>query len=495
MKRRSLLSLLIVFLLVALAMTSCQMLNPREKFAMGLVNMILKPLDELQSEEYTKDLSGEMEELVNTMSHESAMTFELTDLSMPDSMSYFDIGMLNGAELDIDTQYDAESGDFLMDVNGLGLVKASMYMKENVLAVDVLGTMVAYEMESLLNYSKHIDLGDRFTDMQYSLNPSLAEMDTQTLDELRVIMEHYSLLMAENIDLKQISIGTEKIDVFGKSKRLTVVTVELNQDDLRDLTEILLEEARDDDRLKEFLSSYVESVNEMDPYTDYNASDFESEFEDSIDYALEDLDYMFEDVEVDLTFGLYFEPKFLFAKDEAPVALSFWADDGDIEVEAFYKFITDGREMDFSFTGDADGESVVYYVTNLKTRSGYTMEGAFEIPDMNVEVMIEGTTEIARNSELSEYTIELKEIEGVRGEVKIVTELIRIKKNSEYEMTAEMEGTITAEGESLSFGVAMEGVYDFAKSMEVEIPDLDDPDVTYVETLEDLEDVIYDIGF
>jgi len=480
MKHKGFLKLFGALMVAALLMTGCMRINPARTFAYGLVDLLMLPFEELTNEEYSKDLTGEVQELINTSAHDAKFSLRIKDV-FADGMG-FDTSMLRGGKLDIETKYDAPSGDMSMVVNGLGLVNGYFYMQENQFAVDVpqfLTSMIVYEMQSQLNYNQPIMLNDRITDLQYAINPDAGNYDQAFLDELKTILRHYARLIADNLDVSKLAWTTENVSVMGKSSRAQVITVSFDENDLRDLTEIVLERAQDDERLKDFV------VNNFMAAAYEDIREAEEEFDDAIAYALEDIDYVFEGEEIDLAVSIYFNASFLMSG--TPLAVKVAMDDGWNEVALFYKFIVDGREMDVAVTVEADGEEIDFSLTNLKTRGGYEMEGSFNIPSEGVRVTIDGTTAISRAAEVTDMTIVLHGSDlGMDGTVKIWSELIRIRNKREYEMVSEIEGSINAYGETVGIVVDASGTYKFDNSVRVSVPNLDDRNAIVVDSIEEL---------
>jgi hypothetical protein len=489
MKQKGLLKLFGCLMVAALLMTGCMRINPARTFAYGLVDLLMLPFEELNDEEYSKDLAGEVQELINTTSHDASFSFRIKDV-FADGMG-FDTSMLRGGKLDIESMYDAQTGDMSMAVNGLGLVNGYLYMQENQFAVDVpqfLTSMIVYEMQSQLNYNQPIMLNDRMTDLQYAINPEAGAIDQAFLDEMKTIMRHYARLIADNLDISKLAWTTENVSVMGKSTRAQVITVSFDENDLRDLTEIVLERAQDDERLKDFV------VNNFMAAAYDDIRDAEDEFDDAIAYALEDIDYAFEGEDIDLAVSIYFTPSFLMSG--TPLAVGISVDDGWQEVDLFYKFVVDEREMDVAVTAEADGETIDFSLTNLKTRGGYTMEGSFNIPSEGVRVTIDGTTAISRDAEVTDMTINLSGSDlDMDGTVKIWSELTRIRNKREYEVVSEIEGSINAYGETMGIVVDASGTYKFDNSVRVSVPDLDGSNAIRVDNIEDLVNEIQNAMF
>lgn len=476
-------------MVTALLLTGCMRINPARTFAYGLVDLLMLPFEELTNEEYTKDLAGEVQELINTTSHDASFSLRIKDV-FADAMG-FDTSMLRGGKLDIETKYDAPSGDMSMAVNGLGLVNGYFYMQENQFAVDVpqfLTSMIVYEMQSQLNYNQPIMLNDRITDLQYALNPEAGNYDQAFLDELKTILRHYARLIADNLDISKLNWTTENVNAMGKSTRAQVITVSFDEKDLRDLTEIVLERAQDDERLKDFV------VNNFMAAAYDNIRDAEDEFDDAIEYALEDIDYVFEGEDIDLAVSIYFTPSFIMSG--TPLAVGVTLDDGWTEVNLFYKFIMDERELDVEVTAEVDRETIDFSLTNLKTRGGYEMTGAFNVPSEGIRVTLDGTTAISRNAEVTDMTIVLRGSDlDIDGTVNIWSELTRIRNKREYEMVSEIEGSLNAYGESIGIVVDASGTYKFDNSVRVSIPNLNDRNAIRVTSIGELVDEIQNLMY
>lgn len=480
MKQKGLLKLFGCLMVTALLLTGCMRINPARTFAYGLVDLLMLPFEELTNEEYSKDLAGEVQELINTSSHDANFSIRIKDIFA--DATGLDTSMLRGGKLDIESMYDASSGDMSMAVNGLGLVNGYFYMQENQFAIDVpqfLTSMIVYEMQSQLDFNQPIQLNDRLTDLQFAINPEGGNYDQAFLDELKTILRHYARLIADNLDASKLAWTTENIGVMGKSTRAQVITVSLDENDLRDLTEIVLERAQDDERLKDFV------VNNFMAAAYETIGEAEDEFDDAIAYALEDIDYVFEGEEIDLAVSIYFTPKFLVTG--TPLAVGVLMDNGWQEVDLFYKYVVDEREVDMAFTAEADGEEIDFSLTNLKTRGGYEMQGSFDLPSEGVRVTIDGTTALSRDAEVSDMTVNLSGSDlDMDGTLKIWSELTRIRNKREYEIVSEIEGSLNAYGETVGIVLDASGTYTFDQSMKVSVPDLDDGNAIHVDNIEDL---------
>jgi hypothetical protein len=364
-------------------------------------------------------------------------------------------------------------------------------MQKNQFAIDVpqfLTSMIVYEMQSQLNYNQPIMLNDRMTDLQYAINPAAGSIDQAFLDEAKTIMRHYARLIADNLDISKLAWTTENVSVMGKSTRAQVITVSFDENDLRDLTEIVLKRAQTDDRLKDFV------VNNFMAATYDNLRDARNDFDDAIAYALEDIDYTFEGEDIDLAVSIYFTPSFIMSG--TPLAVKIAMDDGWNEVALFYKFIVDGRELDVAVSAEMDRETIDFSLTNLKTRGGYEMAGSFNVPSEGIGVTIDGTTAISRNAEVTDMAIVLRGSDlGMDGTIKIWSELTRIRNKREYEMVSEVEGSINAYGESMGIVVDASGTYKFDNSVRVNIPNLNDRNAIRVNSIEELVDEIQNAMF
>ena len=192
--------------------------------------------------------------------------------------------------------------------------------------------------------------------------------------------------------------------------------------------------------------------------------------------------------------SIYFNARFLM--NGTPLAVGITMDDGWQEVDLFYKFVVDEREMDVAVTAEADGEEINFSLTNLKTRGGYTMEGSFNIPSEGIRVTIDGTTAISRDAEVTDMTVNLSGSDlDMDGTIKIWSELTRIRNKREYEMVSEVEGSINAYGESMGIVVDASGTYKFDNSVRVNIPNLNDRNAIRVDNIDDLVDEIQNAMF
>lgn len=481
-------TLLIIGMLAALVFaSSCVITDLLPKKAAnqlteGLVQLILMPLKEATDNEYVDGIRGEVAKLTEERSFTSETTVSIEDINMEYDYSGM-TDMLNGAELDVDTMYDAKSGDTAVEINGLGLVNMNFYLQGAELAVDLPGLaegIIVSEFDSQLDFKGTTSFQDRIADFQETFGKQLSSssVNQDMVDELESILLRYAAELALNIEKDQIEIGKDEVTIMGKDQTVRTLTITLNEDDLIKFAGVLLEKAEDDEELKEFV------INNILMYNAEDYRDAEDMYEDALDEALDSLDYASDDPEpVDMVLTL----AFLKSK---PVAIFLNVEDHYTEADIFYKYFSDGREKDLEVSIDSDGEKLEGFLLNEKNGSTYELTAELDLPDDQGGFELDGSVDVSKRSETADYSISIDT--GDMGLSSHITQVLSaVKPGSEYETTSEVSVSVDSYGETVGVELSSESSLIFSRSLDVELPDwAEDRDTIYVDSLEELADEI-----
>jgi hypothetical protein len=532
MKRLNRFVLSIFVFLFLFGFTGCiPQQNKTEQFTGGLVDLITQPLEQLEEAdkpEYPDTLSGELMELANTRSHEMSTTIEIEDLGGLDNMG-FDIG--RGSRLELDTAYDVNTGDTLMEVNVVNLANVQLALHNEEIAVDLsspfMQQMVILEYTSDLDFSDEILITDRLADLMNALDVAdttgddlFADLQTDT----QSLLERYSDVIAGALDEDQITSDSQRMDVLGRETKVQVLSLSMDEGELEDVLAAVLAYAEDDDELVDVVMKYADQIYPLvagyEPDPEERRA-MEEDFQDSISYAVDDLDDMAEYWdEMDITVDIYYRYEGFLSRfiqgipilqSKKPVALSFsfendWSelsmflkfaedddkrdlamdisfDDGYSPFDVHVEMLTDGQEFILSADGDMDGAtSFTADLTNTNNGGEYVLDGEIEVEsyDLTMNADISGVTRMEGDTEFGEFDITASYTDywGDVTEIDIVytTELTQIRSGSSYESVSDISADVSAYGESISADLAVETTWNFSDDIEIRLPDFDDPD-------------------
>ena len=475
MKSLKKLWLMFVVFVIILSSSGCAPQNSPEHFTRGLVDLLLQPVQKINPEEktYTDDLMGSLRKLMDTRSFESEMTFEIEKISgLEESLGSFG-SMLSGASLEFTSAYDVKTGDGVLEFNGLGLVNGTLALHESQLAADIpqfLQDLMILEYESTLDYEKNILLEDRMQDLFKAVNPDGAEIDLLQ-PRLEALLYKYADLIATKVEKDQLEIEKDELEILGETQKVQKVSLNLDEDQIREILQLVLETAKDDDELYDLIKSYIPNVDgASDP------DEIEDELRDSIESALDNLD----DTDLgglEIAMEIYFlQANGLFKRESSPVAINLDVSTDEGSAEIFYKWFTEERQFDVEFKLDAEGESVEFYLLNVLEKDAYQLEGELSTQDGMVNASIEGSTQVGSSSELGEYELTIEYSDGVDAQITVSTELSQVKKGSEYEFTASVGGDVAVAGQEIGVELGLEGTNVFSAKISIDLPDFDDPD-------------------
>lgn len=211
------------------------------------------------------------------------------------------IDIVNDSKIGLDFKYDGDksvyakidgsvdsasiSGELVYDGEQAGIRSEELNEKWLTISED--------DLIDLLKESG-LDIDDLNSTMSTSTEQmeKLAEkfdIDEKTQDE---IAERYEKVLKDYIDEKSKDIETEKdkVEVDGKDKSCTKLTLELDDDDLKDLLKAYVKTFGKDKQVREILESSVEAVAEI-------AKEAGAEDEIDVDELLNSIDMIYENIE------------------------------------------------------------------------------------------------------------------------------------------------------------------------------------------------------
>jgi len=474
MKRKAII-VLAVLILVSSALSGC-VANPRQQLLEGISGLILGPLKEaVNFDGYPEGISGDIQELMQTQSHEMSVKAKVKEMDMGEAMR-LPLGIeLTGAYVELESAYDMQSGDMALDLGvGLGagdIGSVKFLLKEDECALDagkLLPSMYVLALDTGLDFKKPIPYQQRISDLIGQSGKEPKEL----VGELQVIIDDYVKFITENIDKKWVSLDKDTIDVFGKSEKCDTITLSVEGEDLHNLLVLVFEKAQDDDALASFVvDNFMTKI-----------EDAEDEYGDAIDDVLDQLDDM-DDDEID---DMALEVTVFFVKN-APVALEMAAEGSESDVELYWKYISRGLEKDLELTASVDGEEAAQVVyLNKLNKDVYEFE--FEISAENMTMSGEGKQVHKKDSLTVEMDFDMDMDTGAdklsfSGTEEITWEAV--KAGSEYEL----DGALSISGgdgvDNLSMSYTISGGIEFSKTVDVGIDEWDD-DAIRVDSFEEL---------
>lgn len=498
---KKLLSLGLVLIFLASSLSGCGLFTPKTtQLTHGLVDLWMKPFNMADPEQrdYSKDISGDLAKLLDERSSETAIVLSLEEYEGLESLGMDEY--LQGAEIRFETAYDTKTGDGVLDFNGLGLVNGSVAIHEGAVAVDVsqyLGSLIIYNFESALNFSKGVSFNDRMEDFSKAINPD-AGTTSETIAEMQDLLYKYADIAATLIDASEITTSSEELSIMGDDTKVEKQSITLNNEDLKAISEAMLEAAIDDQDLLDFVANNYPNFDEY-----YTEEDFRDEWPDTIQTALDDLDYNFDDMTMDVVLDVYYNysgflasviPGLPFQKKN-PVAIQFnYVDDWSTN-DMFYKFIEDGRAFDFSVSVDQGYGVTEFYASNILDGKNYIMDGKLTMPDETYILEIDGKTTISNTKEVGQYNMTLTSNDEYSGidtsYLAIDTKLTEVKKGSSYETESSITVDTVYYDQPMFVRLGLEGTWEFSNEVDVDLPDFNDRDA---KVYDDLETLISDIS-
>lgn len=497
---KKLLSLGLVTIILVTSLSGCAAASKPAQFTHGLVDLVMLPVNMANpdQQEYSNDITGDLEKLFEDKSSDTTMVISLDEYEGLESFGLDEY--LQGAEIRLEAAYDTGSGDGVLDFNGLGLVNGSVAIHESAIAVDVsqyLGNLIIFNFESALDFKKGVTYTDRMDDIMKALNPD-AETTSDTIAKMEELLIKYADIAAAEIDASAIETEKTELSIMGEDEKVEKQTITLNNEDLKAITKAVLETAIDDQDLIDFIASNYPNFDEY-----YTEEDFRNEWPETIQYSLDDLDYTFDDMTMDLVMDIYYRYSGFLAsaiqglpfQKKTAVALQInYADDWSTS-DVFYKFIEDGRAFDFAVSADQGYGVTEFYASNIPDGKDYILEGKLTMPDDAYILEMDGTTTISNTKEVGEYHMiltvndEYASIESTYLDIE--TELTQVKKGSSYETESSIIVDTAYYGSPMYVKLEIEGTWDFSKEVEVDLPDFEDNDAM---VYDDLETLISDIS-
>ena len=498
MKKLSLWVLILTFLVTTLSGCSATS-SKANQFTNSLVELIMFPFNmaDLNQKEYSNDLSGNIQKLSNERSSQNELILSIEDYS-----GLEDLGVdqyLQGARLTFNSDYDIKTGDGLFEFNGLGLVNGSMALHEGALAIDLsqfLDNLIIYNFESGLNFSKDIRFIDRMDDLVKAINPETLN-SSDMIAEMQTYLDKYAGIAATQIKASSIKSEKTELSIMGKDTKVGKETITLTNDDLKNITKAILEVAVADDEL----ASFLYKLSSQQAYSAYDSEEeYIKEFQDSIQDSLDDLDDSFDDTDYKVELGIYYSYSGLFSKvinglpfqKKTPVAIDVNYMDDDSNTNIFYKYIQDGRAIDFKITIADEYETLNVDLSNIKDGDQYILNGNLSVPYDTLALNISGTTTISSASEIGDYEFVMTLPDSAFDKItmSIDSELSEIKKGSSYKAKGTLD--LKMDGyQAIGITLGIKGTYEFSDSVDVDLPDFNDPDA---QVYDDFQALIEDLA-
>ncbi len=536
----------LIILLISVSTMSCFLTGvsgkeETEQFLDGMVSLVLAPVEkattQMDERTYSDDLAGELAELVDSRSHEMEFVMEIEDLDVS-SDDGFDVEQIRGGRLELESAYDMTTGDGVFEFYGFGLVNGTLAMSGPELALDMpslLEEMFILEYQSELDFSRSIPFSDRMLDINAALNNQSSTADADFYDDLELIMNTYADVIAEFIDPGELAVEDSEIEIAGEMTPVEMITIDLDEFDLEDIFRGVLEYAKDDDFLIDFLIEYGEMFSSLFSTVTYDEPDTElreSDILEAIEYALEDLDYFVDDNEgLDISLSIYFAhtgflsnviPGLPLIQQQEPVAIEVDFDDTYTEVEMRYTYFDtdDSNFVAFEFSGgddwtDADGYIEVFTqdrafdlsaalnvedevdfslaLSNVKDGDSYLLDGQMSMfqyySETELEAEFSGETLITNQSEEGSFEIVFNFNDGwsiAEGEIEIENQLNQVSKGTSYEAGSEIVVNVTMDGEDLGMELSTETEWAFMDQVSVDLPDFDDTDAQRYDSIQEL---------
>jgi hypothetical protein len=502
MKRSLLWGLIIILLASTLAGCSTSS-SKANQLTDSLVDLAMQPINMANQNlrEYSDDISGDMQKLQEEKSSESELI-----LSVEDYTGLEDLGVdqfLQGARLTFNSVYDTKTGDGIFEFNGLGLVNGSVSFHENAMAIDLsqfLGYLMIYNFESTQDYAKGISATDRAEEIAKAMNPEALD-SYELADEMESLLDKYADIVAGEINASSIESEKAEISVLGENEKVTKQMVALSTEDIKNITQAVLEAAVTDDDL----ASFFYAMSSTSAYGMYDSEEeFKSNMQESIQDTLDNLDTDFEDVDVVGNIEIYSTVSGFLSnvvtgmpwQKSQPVAIHITMQDAEEDFDMYYKFFSEGIEIDFEITIDTGDGPTTFIISNIKDGDVYNLVGNFSEPYEYFSLDISGTTTVSKTSEIGEYVLTVDMYDDIFDSIvlSLNTEVTEEKKGSSYKTKGTFDIELTGY-QSITLSLGMKGSTEFSDSVEVDLPDYDDPDAMiyddYQTLMEDLMMGIY----
>ena len=256
--------------------------------------------------------------------------------------------------------------------------------------------------------------------LRFDLSEFMDEMDV-SVEEIETVMEQQDILMEAMPDAKQLEklinkyagivlanlpeVEKEKdtLEAEGLEEKVIVLSMDVSQKDIIKIATKVVEELQEDEEVEKIIMGIVDAMNEVDPSLGADADDVYEEFQDALDEALDELDYMKDEAENDTLFTY----KSYVNKKHEVIGRALRIEGEELE----YYTVTEGKKFGFYA-----GFEEMFEITGKGTRNGDKRTGTFtlvmedveyltvELEDfgMNKKDVLTGTVRIEPSSELLE---------------------------------------------------------------------------------------------
>lgn len=540
-QKKLVLSLVLIILLVG--MTGCvPQQDKSEQFTEGLADLVLMPLSDATTfSAYQGTMVGEVSELMNSRSHETETEIILTDLSSSMDIG-FDLSSVEDSRLEIDTAYQMDTGDGIVEFYGLGVVNSSMAVHENMIALDLpallmelMGidqTLYIADFESGLDFTQPIPLADRINDLNIAVNGPGKDTE-QMLSDLADIVDRYKSLLSSLIDSDQIEASTEEMEIAGELRNVQVLSLTLDAESAVQIITAVLEQAKTDEELFNFFLSFQSDYTEFLLMEEEGSlhEDFVSGIQDMIDSLPTDFEDL-QDVAIKMDLCFMYEG-FLskqvqglpWVQTKTPVALRFSYSDADSGLAGLYTSVKGDDTFDLTFTLEAHDEMQsfngdLYFgrnhddlaiIVNFEDSSEdqfrmdvsqFFMDGNKTITGtiyfgstfMDFDLTLNGLTETSGDTETTTLTYYGTIDDGwseTTFDLNVTSDLERVQSNSEYERNARADIIMSSQGETYTVGLDVDTTWNFSDDIEVDVSMFEDPDAAHFDSImEMLEELV-----
>jgi hypothetical protein len=480
---KKLLSLGLIVFLIASTL-GCVLIQPKpSEVTHGLVDLIMSPLNKAdpKQKEYSADLSGDLQKMMDERSSEGTLVLSVKDYSGLDNLGVSQY--LQGAELRFETAYDNKTGDGSLKFNGLGLVNGTVAIHDKAVAIDLsqyLGSLIIINFESALNFGKGVNLSDRMEDFAKAINPD-AKTTSETLTQLQTLLYKYADIAAKQINPSSIKTVKDTLSIMGKDTKVEKQSISFDNVAMKAIVKAVLEEAVNDQALVDFMVSNYPNTN-----TGTTTDDLKKQIHDSIQNSLDNLDSNFDGTTMNYDIDLFYTysgplssiiPGLPFQKKN-PVAIQINYTNGDTTNNLFYKFVQDGRALDFSISFDSGTGPIAFYLTNIRKGNQYVMDGKLTMPDDTYSLTVNGTTTLSSAKETGAYNISISTSNSSAPfdtiNLAITSELTQVKKGSSYETTGTISANTNLSGQPVAITLGLDGTWNFSNNVTVALPDFND---------------------
>ncbi len=260
---------------------------------------------------YDKTLSSMVASKDKAISSNVSLKVELSDdaLELLSSLADMDLSWLKKAGLDYEVSLD---GDVMGMVMGLSLGGTKIADIDAV--IDFGEAMIYMSVPQILTKYVAMDMGTEMG-VDFSMLEEMMSISTPALPEADVLsdmLERYIGIIVDNIET--VESDEDTISIGDIEKDCTVLEFAVTEADLQNIALAIMEEAADDKDLEEVIVGFVDWMDEysamIDGYSYYDSDEIYSEFVESLEDAIDELeDVEADDEEVLLTLKDYVDEK------------------------------------------------------------------------------------------------------------------------------------------------------------------------------------------